>query len=131
MKASSLLAAIVLALCLVPGNLSAQIPTAAETQATIEAIRTKHDLPALSVAIFKEGTLRKAGVGVRKQGDSTLVLPKDAFHIGSCTKPMTATLAGMLIDDGKLRWDSTIAEVLPDLKGKMHGNWNHYHAEIV
>ena len=32
---------------------------------------------------------------------------------------MTATLAGMLIDEGKLRWDTTIADVFPEWKGKM------------
>ena len=43
----------------------------------------------------------------------------DVFHIGSCTKSMTATLTAMLIEEGKLRWDTTIAEVFPELKGKM------------
>jgi len=32
---------------------------------------------------------------------------------------MTATLAAMFIEEGKLRWDTTIAEVFPELKGKM------------
>ena len=45
--------------------------------------------------------------------------PGDVFHIGSCTKSMTATLTAILIDEGKLRWDTTIAEVFPELKGKM------------
>jgi CubicO group peptidase (beta-lactamase class C family) len=56
---------------------------------------------------------------VRKLGDATPVTTNDVFHIGSCTKSMTATLAAMLIEAGKLRWDTTIAEVFPDLKGKM------------
>ena len=32
---------------------------------------------------------------------------------------MTATVTAMLIEQGKLHWDTTIAEVFPDLKGKM------------
>jgi CubicO group peptidase (beta-lactamase class C family) len=56
---------------------------------------------------------------VRKQGDPTPVTTNDVFHIGYCTKSMTATLAAMLIEEGKLRWDTTIGEVFPDLKGKM------------
>ena len=43
----------------------------------------------------------------------------DVFHIGSDTKSMTATLTAMLIEEGKLRWDTTIADVFPELKGKM------------
>jgi len=96
---------------------------ASETKSTteiIEAIRKKHDLPALAVVVVKDGRIcDRAAVGVRKHGDPTPVTTNDLFHIGSCTKSMTATLAGMLIDEGKLRWDTTIAEVFPDLKGKM------------
>jgi CubicO group peptidase (beta-lactamase class C family) len=58
-------------------------------------------------------------VGVRKLGESTPVTTNDVFHIGSCTKSMTATLTAMLIDDGKVRWDMTIADVFPELKGRM------------
>lgn len=52
-------------------------------------------------------------------GDPTPVTTNDLFHIGSCTKSMTATLAAMLIEENKLRWDTTIAEIFPELKGKM------------
>ena len=87
---------------------------------TLEAIRKKHNLPALAVAVVKDGRIcDRAAVGVRKLGDPTPVTTNDVFHIGSCTKSMTATLAAMLIDEGKLRWDSTIAEVFPELKRNM------------
>ncbi len=36
----------------------------------------------------------------------------DRFHLGSDTKAMTATLAGMLVDEGKLSWTSTVGDVL-------------------
>ncbi|HWD91186.1 MAG TPA: serine hydrolase domain-containing protein [Verrucomicrobiae bacterium] len=87
----------------------------------LEVIRKKHDLPALAVVVAKDGKIcDRAAVGVRKLGDATLVTTNDEFHIGSCTKSMTATLAAMLIEQGKLRWDTTIAEVFPGLKGKMN-----------
>jgi CubicO group peptidase (beta-lactamase class C family) len=47
------------------------------------------------------------------------VTTNDLFHIGSCTKSMTATLVGMFIEQGRLRWNTTIAEVFPELKGRM------------
>jgi CubicO group peptidase (beta-lactamase class C family) len=43
----------------------------------------------------------------------------DIVHLGSCTKAMTATLAGRFIEEGKLRWNTTIAEVFPEWKGQM------------
>jgi len=58
-------------------------------------------------------------VGLRKSDDTVPVTTNDVWHIGSCTKSMTATLTGMMIDDGKLRWDTTITEVFPELKGKI------------
>ena len=85
---------------------------AAVTAQTLEAIRKKHDLPALAVVVVKDGAIRdRLAVGVRKLGDPTPVTTNDLFHIGSCTKSMTATLAAMLIEDGKLKWDTTIADV--------------------
>jgi CubicO group peptidase (beta-lactamase class C family) len=91
-----------------------------DTAAVLETIRKKHDLPALAVAVVKDGKIcDRAAVGVRKYGDPTPVTIDDQFHIGSCTKSMTATLTAMFIEEGKLRWNSTIAEVLPDLKDKM------------
>lgn len=95
-----------------------------DTAKALEAIRTTHDLPALAVIVLKDGKIVDRGaVGVRKEGEKTPVTMADQFHIGSCTKSMTATLAGIFIDEGKLRWDTTIAEVFPELKGKMHADY--------
>jgi CubicO group peptidase (beta-lactamase class C family) len=99
---------------------SAALSTPADRAQALEAIRKKHDLPALAVVVVKEGRIcDRAAVGVRKWGEATPVTTNDVFHIGSCTKSMTATLTAMLIEDGKLRWDTTIADVFPDLKAKM------------
>jgi CubicO group peptidase (beta-lactamase class C family) len=70
--------------------------------------------------VVKDGAIcDRAAAGVRKWGDPTPVTTNDIFHIGSCTKSMTATLTAMLIEEGKLKWDTTIAEVFPELVGKM------------
>src|SRR5438477_9668180 len=90
------------------------------TSQMLEVIRKKYDFPALAVVVVKDGKIcDRAAVGVRKSGDPTLVTTNDLFHIGSCTKSMTATLAAMFIEEGKLRWDTTLAESFPELRGKM------------
>jgi D-alanyl-D-alanine carboxypeptidase len=38
----------------------------------------------------------------------------DRFQIGSETKAMTATMIATLIEEGRLKWDETIAEAFPD-----------------
>jgi CubicO group peptidase (beta-lactamase class C family) len=92
----------------------------ADSIQALEAIRKKNKLPALAVVVVKERQIvDRAAVGVRKSGDATRVTTNDVFHIGSCTKPMTATLTAMFIEEGKLRWDTSVADVFSELKGKM------------
>jgi CubicO group peptidase (beta-lactamase class C family) len=95
-----------------------------QTGATLAGLRQKFDLPALAVVVVKDGAIcDRAAVGVRKLGDPTPVTTNDLFHIGSCTKAMTATLAAVLIEGGLLDWHTTIAEVFPELKEKMHPDY--------
>src|SRR5439155_768520 len=61
--------------------------------------------------------------GVRKAGEDEPVTVNDLVHIGSNTKAMTATVIALLVEKKKLRWDSTVGQVLPDLKGKIHDDY--------
>jgi CubicO group peptidase (beta-lactamase class C family) len=79
-------------------------------------IRRSYKLPALAAAAVRGGRVVALGaVGVRRAGHAEPVQAGDRFHIGSCTKAMTATLCGLLVERGKFSWDSTVAEVFPDL----------------
>lgn len=90
----------------------------------LNTVREKHQVPALGAAAMRDGELVALGVsGVRQFGQADLVTTNDLWHIGSCTKSMTATLAGILIDEHKARWDMKIADALPELRGKLHASW--------
>lgn len=79
----------------------------------LETVRTEFGVPAIVAAVVSQGEIIEAGAaGVRALGRDETVTIDDRFHLGSDTKAMTATLAGMMIEEGKLRWDSTIGEVL-------------------
>ncbi|MES2661209.1 MAG: serine hydrolase domain-containing protein [Verrucomicrobiota bacterium] len=74
-------------------------------------------IPALAAACVLDGKIIAAGAtGVRKYGDPTPVTVNDKFHIGSCTKSMTGTLAAMLVADGKIKWSTTVTEIFPEIK---------------
>lgn len=76
-------------------------------------IREEYALPALFAAVTKGGEIVAAGaVGERALGSGVAVTLEDRIHIGSDGKAITATVAGSLVDDGRLRWESTIGEVL-------------------
>jgi CubicO group peptidase (beta-lactamase class C family) len=64
--------------------------------------------------IARGATVHRGAVGVRKHGDPQAVTVEDRFHLGSCTKAMTAVLVAMMIEEGKARWDSRLDEMLPD-----------------
>jgi CubicO group peptidase (beta-lactamase class C family) len=88
------------------------------------AIREKYDFPALAAAVIVDGKLEAVGVvGVRKRGSEVPVEPNDPFHLGSCTKAMTGTLIGLLVQQGKLKRETTLAEYFPELKDKMHPDY--------
>lgn len=49
-------------------------------------------------------------------------LPRDPiprWHLGSCTKALTATLIARLVDQGRISFDATLAEALPDMAAQM------------
>jgi CubicO group peptidase (beta-lactamase class C family) len=78
-------------------------------------------LPAIAAAVFQNGSIVAAGaVGTRRAGTHNPVTIHDKFHIGSDSKAITATIAGQFVEEGKLRWDSTPADVFPELKPGMN-----------
>lgn len=79
----------------------------------LEPIRAKHNLPALAASVVRDGEVVASGAtGTRVLGMDLPVTVEDRFHIGSDTKAMTATIAGTAVDEGLLRWNSTVGEVL-------------------
>ncbi len=81
----------------------------------LETIRVEFRLPGLAAGIVTSNGIQEiAAVGYRKMGDDTKVTETDFWHLGSCTKAMTATLIGILVHEGKLAWDTTLAEVFPE-----------------
>jgi len=83
-------------------------------------IRQKHKLPALAGAIVtSKGLISNGAVGVRKAGEAIAVTIDDEWHLGSDTKAITATLIGALVERGKLKWDTMIEEVFPEMVGTM------------
>ncbi len=59
-------------------------------------------------------------VGIRKIGATESIQVSDQMHLGSCTKPMTATMIGSLVEEGKLSWNSTFRGVFPSGASELH-----------
>lgn len=115
--AGALLAACIFALPVVP---VAGAPSTSDVAQLIEPIRVRHGLPAMAAAVVIDGRVAAcAATGVRMVGSGKAVTVHDQFHLGSCTKAMTATLLGIAVERGRLRFETTLAEALPDLRATM------------
>lgn len=81
-----------------------------------QAVRDWH-VPGLTVTVVKEGkVLFKKGYGVRVLNKPEPVDTQTLFAMASTTKAMTAACLGMLVDEGKLRWDDPVTNYLPDFQ---------------
>jgi CubicO group peptidase (beta-lactamase class C family) len=77
----------------------------------------KWEVPGCAIAIVKDGKVIFAeGFGYRDVKNKLAVTPETLFAIGSCSKAFTATAMGILVDEGKLNWDSPAREYLPTFK---------------
>ncbi len=97
------------------GRLSEAAPSPAspaDVSTLLEAVRADAGVPALAAAVFRGGTLLAQGAtGVRKLGDTTPVTNADAWHLGSDTKAMTATLLGLYVERGTLHFSDTVGSL--------------------
>jgi CubicO group peptidase (beta-lactamase class C family) len=74
-------------------------------------------VPGLAIAVVKDDSVVLArGYGVLELGKPGRVTEHTRFAIGSTTKAMTAAAIGMLVDEGKLRFDDRIIDLLPDFR---------------
>ena len=91
----------------------------------LEGIRSSRNVPALACAVVVSNRIVGIGAtGLRKAGVTNApVTAADKWHHGSITKSMTATLAAILVHEGRIQWTNTLADIFPDLSGGMHAGW--------
>jgi CubicO group peptidase (beta-lactamase class C family) len=96
-------------------------PKVADIADLLEPIRQKHNVPAICAAVVNsDGIIAIGAVGVRRRGDTPPVTSDDLWHLGSDTKAMTAAVVARLVEQKKVRWTSTLAELFPDLADRVH-----------
>ena len=82
----------------------------------LRQVRNSTKIPAMAAALVTDQGLQKvAAIGNRRWGTDSPVTINDLWHLGSDTKAMTATLAAILVEKGKLKWTTTVGQVFPDL----------------
>ncbi len=92
-------------------------PTWVNLDSLASDLVAEHELPSMALMVVNaNGVVALGTAGNRVWGEDDPITAFDAFHLGSNTKAMTATLAGTFVDDGDIAWDSTIQELFPELE---------------
>ena len=98
-----------------PGTLQ---PDAA-VNSLLQRLCQQHQLPGMIAArIEGDQVVRIGAAGIRKAGADERLTIHDQIHLGSCTKALTATMLGCLVQEGRIDWATTVGECLPAMAGR-------------
>ncbi len=76
-----------------------------------------YKMPGLAIGVVQNGDIvYQQGYGVTKTGNEQRVSTNAMFGIASLSKAFTAASIGMLVEEGKLKWDDKVTKHLPDWK---------------
>lgn len=118
-----------LLLLVVPPALHAQKKAAAPPagvppglDAYVDSVMKAFGVPGISLTIVKDGKVIVArGYGVRRLGEPAPVDAGTLFGIASNTKVFTSLAIGLLVEQGKVKWDDPVINYLPWFQ--MYDSW--------
>ncbi|MBL7870433.1 MAG: serine hydrolase [Cyclobacteriaceae bacterium] len=88
-----------------------------EFDAYVESSRKLYQVPGLAITVVKDGkVIFKKGYGVQQLGRTNQVDTQTLYACASTTKAMTATCMGILVDEGKVKWDDPVIKYLPEFQ---------------
>ncbi|GAB2847351.1 serine hydrolase domain-containing protein [Hymenobacter ruber] len=87
------------------------------SKAYADSVRQAYHIPELAYAVVSaDSVLEMQTLGVQRVNTDFQARPTDRFHIGSNTKAITAFLAAVLVEQGKITWDTPFLDLFPELK---------------
>lgn len=89
----------------------------AHIRSFVEQMLADWQVPGAAVTVVQNGaTVMAEGFGLRDVEGQLPVTEETAFGIGSATKAFTATAFQMLVDEGVLRWEQPLREIIPGFR---------------
>lgn len=83
----------------------------------VERTMKAFDVPGIAVAVVKDGkVIHSKGYGVRSLATMKKTDDQTLFGIASNSKAFTAAALGMLVDEGKIKWDDKVRDYIPEFK---------------
>lgn len=96
----------------------------------IEQVRTDWKIPGMGVVFIKDDSvIFSKGYGVKNLSKpDEKVDSHTLFQIGSVSKSFTAAVLAQLVDEGLLKWEDTVKNILPDFE--MYDPWVSSHLQV-
>ncbi len=83
----------------------------------VERSMNAFDVPGIAVGVIKDGKVIHAkGYGVRSLNTMQKTDENTLFGIASNSKAFTASALGILVDEGKIKWDDKVRDYIPEFK---------------
>src|SRR5262245_61758060 len=94
----------------------------AKFDAYAESSRQRSGVPGMAIAVIQgQDVVWSKGYGARVVGEAAAVEPSTVFQIGSISKSFTATVMGVLVDEGKIRFEDRVVDRYPAFQ--MYDPW--------
>lgn len=110
----------------IPAGPTAPAPTNTDGYVdTLNNVRNQYSLPAAAgMLLHNDDVVFIGATGVRSLASDIAVTENDLWHLGSITKSMTATLAGRLVEQQLISWDTSIRDIFPQLVLQGNGQFD-------
>lgn len=98
-------------------GLTAQPLTTSQIDTLVERSMKTFDVPGIAVAIVKDGKIiLEKGYGVTSLNTMQKMNAHTRFGIASNSKAFTTAALGILVDEGKLKWNDRVTDYIPGFK---------------
>ncbi len=92
----------------------------------LDDAKKEFNIPALGAIILNSNSIiDKAIIGVRSIDSNQEATFNDHFHLGSNTKAITGFIAGKLVEDRVISWDTRFFDLFPELKNGSREDYYH------
>src|SRR3984957_20176754 len=82
---------------------------------TLEELRRRCGVPAVgAIAVSTDRVIARGVAGFRRMGEPSAVSTDAHWQLGSLTKNFGGTLVAVLVERGKLSWDTTLRQIYPE-----------------
>lgn len=99
------------------GLSNAQALSGQAIDSLVERSMKAFDVPGIAVGIIKDGKVVHAkGYGVRSLNTMQKTDENTLFGIASNSKAFTTAALGILVDEGKIKWDDKVRDYIPEFK---------------